>query len=163
MVAIIVAATWAILVTRVATTQNEEYNQTTWGSVVISCHGERTPLVSRTPKLTAVGAEQALQAGSIIRTRFISGPNTKITQSFPINGISANIIDNTQLYLLATDSDYIAASAQAFMRGVYPPFEYEGNVAKSGPANGAIVGSQMDGYQYPTIETISPLDYNYMW
>jgi hypothetical protein len=155
---------WALLIVGLATAQGTAHNQTTWGSVVVSYHGEHTPLLStKASSLTPLGAQQALQAGQAIRTRLVSGPGTNITKSLPIRGISKNNIENTQLYLLAADDNHIAASAYAFLQGVYPPVGNEANDSQNILANGSTSSFPLDGYQYPIIETISPLDLNYLW
>jgi hypothetical protein len=138
--------------------------QTTWGSVVMALHGERTPdIADAFPNLTPLGAQQAVSAGSAIRTRYIQGPGNNVTNSYPIPGISANQIDNTQLYLLSADDDYIAGAAQAFMQGLYPPLGVTYINEEAILANGSLVQYPLGGYQYPTIDTISPLDFNYVW
>lgn len=138
--------------------------QTTWGTVVLSLHGERIPEIADAfPYITPLGAQQAFAAGSAIRTRYIEGPDTNITGSYPIPGLEVNTIDNTQLYLLATDDDYIAGSAQAFMQGVYPPLGLAYVDQESILSDGTLVQYPLGGYQYATIDTISPLDFNYIW
>jgi hypothetical protein len=136
--------------------------QITWASVVMAFHGEREAFLSTgSPALTPLGAQQALISGSTIRTRYIEGPDTAITGSYPINGISKQM-NNGELYILATDYDYVAASAQAFMQGLYPPLGGD-YVADSMLANGTLTQFPLNGYQYPTIKLISSLDFNYVW
>ena len=112
--------------------------------------------------LLLVGSKLLLP-GRSIRTRYIEGPGTSVTGSYPIPGLSVNAIDNSQLYLLARDDYYIAGSAQAFMQGVYPPLGSAYVDEESILANGTLVQYPLGGYQYPTIDTISPLDFNYVW
>jgi Histidine phosphatase superfamily (branch 2) len=114
-------------------------------------------------RLAASQRQQALSAGSAMRTRYIQGLGNNITGSFPIAGISTYSIDNTQLQILTADEDYTAASAQAFMQGLYPPlgvFYKDDNILL---ANGNLVEYPLQGYQYATIDTISSLDFNYVW
>lgn len=161
MVYLLVAAGWALSSAAAAAAQNV---QTTWAAVVMAFHGEREALLSTdSPFITPLGAWQAHDAGSVIRTRYIQGPGNTITDSYPISGISAQTIENSQLYIVAADTDYIAASAQAFMQGVYPPFQAVNSDADSMLANGSLIQFPLDGYQYPTIGLISPLDFNYIW
>ncbi len=157
----LVTALLALFSARLVASQDQ---QTTWGTVILSLNGERTPEIAVAfPYLTPLGAQQAFAAGSAIRTRYIEGPGTNITNSYPIPGLSVNAIDNTQLYLLARDDDYIAGSAQAFMQGVYPPLGSAHVDEESILSNGTLVQYPLGGYQYPTIDTISPLDFNYVW
>jgi hypothetical protein len=157
LVTVVLAASFARLVA-------SQTQQTTWGTVVLSLNGERVPEIADAfPYVTPLGAEQAFAAGSAIRTRYIEGPGTNVTDSYPIPGLSVNMIDNTQLYLLARDDDYIAGSAQAFMQGVYPPLGSAYVDQESILSNGTLVQYPLGGYQYPTIDIISPLDFNYVW
>lgn len=161
MASFLVTAVLAVSSARLVASQSQ---QTTWGAVVLSLHGERTPEIADAfPYLTPLGAQQALAAGSAIRTRYIEGPGTNATNSYPIPGLSVNIVDNTQLYLLARDDDYIAGSAQAFMQGVYPPLGPAYVDEESILSNGTLIQYPLGGYQYPTIHAISPLDFNYVW
>jgi hypothetical protein len=164
MPSLFVTALWAFSAARLAAAQDAANEQITWGAVIMAYHGERTPLISSgAPSLTPLGAQQALQAGEVMRTRYVSGPDTNITRSFPITGLATNIIDNTQLYLLAADDDYVAASSLAFLQGVYPPLGDGANDPEFSLSNGSTVGFPLNGYQYPTIDTISPLDFNFVW
>jgi hypothetical protein len=161
MTSFLVTAVLAASSARLVASQTQ---QTTWGTVVLSLNGERIPEIADAfPYVTPLGAEQAFAAGSAIRTRYIEGPGTNVTDSYPISGLSVNVIDNTQLYLLARDDDYIAGSAQAFMQGVYPPLGSAYVDQESILSNGTLVQYPIGGYQYPTIDTISPLDFNYVW
>jgi hypothetical protein len=94
--------------------------QTTWGSVVFTYHGEKTPTLNNGPyNLSPLGASQLYLAGQAIRERYISPPNngSVITDPAPINGISKDAIDNSQLDILSTDDEFISASGLAFMQG----------------------------------------------
>src|SRR5277367_815713 len=154
----------AILAVSSAGLVASQEQQTTWGAVILSLHGERIPEIADAfPYVTPLGAEQAFAAGSVIRTRYIEGPGTNTTNSYPIPGLAVNAIDNTQLYLLARDDDYIVGSAQAFMQGVYPPLGSAYVDEESILSNGTLVQYPLGGYQYATIRAISPLDFNYVW
>lgn len=43
--------------------------------------------------------------------------------TLPINGISVHDLDNGELDAIAMETPYTAASALAFMQGLYPPFD----------------------------------------
>jgi hypothetical protein len=140
-------------------------DQITWASVVFTYHGEKVPtLLSNGPlNLTPLGANQLLGAGSIIRSRYISaiGNDSEITTPAPILGISVNSIDNSQLYILSTDDEYISSSALAFMQGLYPPATVIDQESILG--NGTVDQYPLNGYQYPNLGTVSTLDLNYVW
>lgn len=71
-----------------STTASNE-GQTTWGTVVYTFHGEKTPdLAYSGYNLSPLGANQLLQAGSVIRDRYVAPPDngTNITNAAPING-----------------------------------------------------------------------------
>lgn len=113
------------------------------------------------PNLTPLGARQALAAGSTIRTRFVEGPGDNITDTYTISGIPSNIINNSELSIWSTDDDYTAASAQAFMQGLYPPLTSQ--VAETILADGTRLTYPLNGYQYATVNTVSAADFNYIW
>jgi hypothetical protein len=160
MASFLVTAVLAVSSARLVASQE----QTTWGTVILSLNGECIPeLADAFPYITPLGGQQAFAAGSAIRTRYLEGPGTNVTNSYPIPGLAVNAIDNIQLYLLARDDDYIAGSAQAFMQGVYPPLGSAYVDEESILSNGTLVQYPLAGYQYPTIDTISPLDFNYVW
>lgn len=89
---------------------------TVWGSVVYNRIGEQTPaLLGGDPILTPTGARQAYSAGSFFRSRYITATNGSI------RGMNLNLLDPNELYVLALDLQPSAASAQAFVQGLYPP------------------------------------------
>jgi hypothetical protein len=106
-----------------------------------------------------------LQAGSFLRNRNINPPanGSELSAPAPINGISVQSIDNSQLYVLSTDDEFISGSALAFMQGLYPPTGYPIIDEQDILANGTNLGFPLDGYQYPNVGTVSEYDYNYIW
>ena len=97
-------------------------SQTVWCSVVVTRNGDSTPLISNElTTLTPLGALQLNSAGALFRNRYIAVTDTSIDGSFPINGLSTYSIDNTQTFALSLLDEYVTASAQAFMQGLYPP------------------------------------------
>jgi len=85
-----------------------------WSSVIFSRTGERTPeVLGKLPvTLTSLGAKQAYNAGAFFRDRYVSTDASQegITGA-PLQGLSADSIDNTQLYAEALDQQYTVASA----------------------------------------------------
>lgn len=135
--------------------------QITWGSIVFAYHGEKSPfLQTSNPRITPFGANQAYDAGSTIRARYLKPPEngTSLTDFHPILGISTSAIVNSQLDIMTTDETYLAGSATAFMQGLYPP--------RGGPVptseeymdapDSVLLQFPLDGYQYPRIRTVDP-------
>lgn len=96
---------------------------TVWSSVVFSRTGERTPLwLGGEPViLTPYGATQSYTAGSFMRERYFGDFSNSGTSGAPIQGLSANTIDVDQVYIGSQSFQWMAASAQAFLQGFYPP------------------------------------------
>lgn len=137
----------------------------TWAAFVYTFYGEKVPVLQDPPfQLTPYGANQLVDAGSLIRDRYISSNSTNSSSpnSGPIHGISQLNIDNDQLNILSTTDSYVVQSAEAFMQGLYPP---AGAVvdAESVLSNGNLSVFPLNGYQYPNIGTPGLLDYNYIW
>jgi hypothetical protein len=51
-----------------------------------------------------------------MRQRYLNGTTGSV-----VNGMKSSAIDNSQLYILGTDDDFVSTSAMAFMQGFYPP------------------------------------------
>lgn len=147
-----------------AADDNSFYN--VFGTVAYIRTGERTPVLrDERPSLTALGANQMYDLGRNFRSRYISdvdGPRGLGTQM--IDGMSLDILQNDQVYVLTRDEPYLVASAQAFMQGLYPPYSL--NATRNGPladatgllANGSAIDFPLNGYQYPSIQAVSELD-----
>ncbi|CAD6446951.1 d8dca34b-a0a4-45cb-ae96-471e5151b4db [Sclerotinia trifoliorum] len=136
----------------------------TWSSVVYTYYGEITPTIvnATTPTLTPLGATQLYNSGSIIRDRYLNSTATQLTLGQPINGLSDQYIINNQLQVWSTGDEYVVASAQAFMQGLYPPVRgVQGT--DSVLANGSVINYPLGGYQYPNINSLGEMDYNYIW
>ncbi|KIW11909.1 hypothetical protein PV08_09182 [Exophiala spinifera] len=131
-------------------------------------YGDRTPLVlSSTPSLTPLGAQQLYAAGAKARDRYISPTDGDYTGSSTISGIAGNQLAYDQINVLSTDEQYVSASALAFLQGLYPPLELSSNwtyiEGQSTVANGTNIVAPLNGYQYPQITTISSNDLNSIW
>lgn len=150
---------WVVAVTSLAACawSQSQRNETIWASVVYSNHGDRTPLILPVPNvLTPLGAQQLYSAGSFFRQRYLAAPAGAQESNYSINGILQNAFDTTQTNVRSTLSDYVVASAEAFMQGLYPPRNNSG--PNSLLANGSIIQSPLGGYQYTQIITASPVD-----
>jgi len=129
-------------------------NQITWGSVIFTYHGEKTPsLANAGYNLSPIGATQLLQAGHTIRDRYVKPPanGSRITSAAPINGLSGNAIENTQLTIMSTNDEFVTASAMAFMQGLYPPRNALIVEEETILSNSTILEYPLDGYQYPNV------------
>lgn len=134
-------------------------NETIWASVVFTNNGDRTPLVLPVQNvLTPLGAQQLFSAGSFFRQRYLAAPAGAQEANYSINGIFHNAFDTTQTYVMSTLSDWVVASAEAFMQGLYPPLN--NSDPNSLLADGSVIRSPLGGYQYTRIFTASPADPN---
>lgn len=94
-------------------------------------NGETEPNLSNSlyPSLTSIGANQAFNAGSVIRARYIENSTTgsfpgNVTEFAYIKGIRSDVVDNSQLAVLSTDEEGVMNSATAFNQGLYPSLSY---------------------------------------
>lgn len=120
-------------------------------SIILLRSGERTPYLQtdqNTTKLTSEGAQQIYSLGQAYRERYINSANSS-NPSASILGLAPHEIDLTQTYLLAQDTQYNDATAQAFMQALYPPHS-------TNTSNG--IASSPTGYQYPWIHSASMND-----
>ncbi|RMZ68942.1 Histidine phosphatase superfamily clade-2 [Pyrenophora seminiperda CCB06] len=123
--------------------------------------GERTPtLRNDTQRLTALGANQMYTLGQNFRTRYISGdkPNTLGVQH--IAGMSADILNNDQVWVQTRKAPYLVSSAQAFMQGLYPPHGIANGTGHVTDilTDGTSIDYPLNGYQYANIQVASPAD-----
>lgn len=131
-------------------------------------YGDRTPFVLPTsPTLTPLGAQQLFDAGDKIRQRYVTPPDSSATEPTTIYGISPYQLVYNQLTVLSTDEQYVFASAQAFLQGLYPPLQTASNytyiAGQSTLSNGSNLVAPLDGYQYPQIISLSSNDLNSIW
>ena len=124
------AALTATLFSLPSTNAQGDSRYTVWSSVVFTRTGERTPAVlgDLPTQLTTLGAQQQYQNGAFFRNRYLTSMgSTNGVDGAPISGMSPSIPDMTQIYVAALDYQYTVASAQAFMQGLYPPFQLDNN------------------------------------
>jgi hypothetical protein len=157
----------ALLALSAAVAAQEESNvQITWAAVVFAHYGEKIPDATAGPyELTPYGANQMYNAGQIIQGRYIWPlPNETegITSYYRINGLSSTEIDNSQMYILSTDDEFVSASALAFMQALYPPVSLELD-PDAIMSDSSLKQYPLGGYQYPNVQTVSSLDFNYLW
>jgi hypothetical protein len=127
MLALAIAVLATVLLTPYANAQSDSnsgsYN--VLASVAFVRTGEKSPpqQLGRNPTaLTSLGAQQAYNAGSFLRSRYVSTSSSDSGSSrAPLRGLTFNSPDSRQLYVLALDTQPTVASAQAFVQGFYPP------------------------------------------
>ena len=141
-------------------------SQIVWASVAYVFYGEKVPSLTSGPyNISPLGANQMFDAGTFLRSRSVDPPEnaTQYTGPTAINGLATASIDNTQIYVLSTDDEFISGSATAFMQGLYPPRGVPIIDAEDQLGNGTLIAFPLDNYQYPNIGTVSELDFNYIW
>lgn len=131
-------------------------------------HGDRTPLYSpELSILTPYGAQQMYNAGNRFRSRYLTNSPVASNESTTIRDISTYLLNAEEVTILSTDDQYTIASAQAFMQGLYPPLTAASNRSRilgvSELANGSNVVAPMNGYQYPSVYSVSSYDLNSIW
>lgn len=167
----LLAATAAVPASAATSAASDASDITVWSAVAFVMYGERTPLVGPTsPELTPLGAQQMYNQGTAFRNRYVlqGTGNASTAADYPVYGLEPNALDTTQVTAISTDDSYIAASALAFMQGLYPPqtseFAYDNGGREAAVlANGALINFPLDGYQYPLVTTTSLQDPASSW
>ncbi|KAI9809757.1 MAG: hypothetical protein M1825_000190 [Sarcosagium campestre] len=146
---------------------------TVHAAVIFTRHGDRTPLnLPGRAKLTQLGASQLFNSGSLFRGRYIEtsdaqGNDSAEAANGPISGIAPFVIDNSQINTLTVEDEYVVASAQAFLQGLYPPLNESNSLGfpNDDPrlGNGSSVYGPLGGYQYPQLQVPSVLDPYNIW
>ncbi|KAF2131514.1 phosphoglycerate mutase-like protein [Dothidotthia symphoricarpi CBS 119687] len=125
--------------------------------------GERTPTIHPgAPVLTALGAQQMYRLGQNLRTRYIDGADASHDDLGiqHIDGLSTNVLDNDQILVRTLDSQYLVASAQALMQGLYPPYSLSNATGDAADllADGSAIDYPLGGYQHANIQSKGALD-----
>jgi hypothetical protein len=135
----------------------QEYTETVWGVFSYTIHGDSTPniLADADPRfLSDYGANQLADAGTAFRERYLSsGESIDVTES-AIQYLSATVLDSKDVDVFATTDQFVIASAQAFMQGLYPPLGQSGLAPSDTGGSSSSTLSPLDGYQYPRIITL---------
>ena len=138
--------------------------ETVLGAVIFSRHGDRTPLFDENSVLTSLGAEQSYNAGTFFRNRYVNPPQNSTAGA--IQGINTYQLDNIQLDAETLVDEYVVASAQAFLQGLYPPTNQNSSDAMLEGvdilANGTISQAPLNGYQYPQLQSVCTLVFSDM-
>jgi hypothetical protein len=127
-----------------------------WGVYAFTVFGDSTPGVLTGPRtLTEYGASEMAAAAAAFRYRYVSTAGNGASNT-GIQNISPNILDSNDVHVLSTTDQYIVASAQAFMQGLYPPVDM--NTTSAQLANGSYAQAPLKGYQYPVIIALGESD-----
>ncbi|KAL4805022.1 histidine phosphatase superfamily [Aspergillus unguis] len=108
------------------------------GAYIFARHGDRTAKILKNTKLTDLGYKQVYLTGSAYHDLYINS-----TSSQYIDGISADVVNLSQLTASAPADAVLQNSATGFLQGVYPPVAS----ASSQLANGTTIDTPLDGYQ----------------
>ncbi|KAK2591091.1 hypothetical protein QQS21_011224 [Conoideocrella luteorostrata] len=129
-------------------------------------HGETTPSQNGGRSiLTPIGAQQMLRQGTAFRNRYLKGgygngttPNS--TEAAPIQSISIDTVDNTNLKIMAGTNSGLVNSATAFMQGLYPPKAVNSSdpLAHNYDQGSNATDYPLNGYQYAKVLTFSNAD-----
>ncbi|KAK4975674.1 hypothetical protein LTR28_008919 [Elasticomyces elasticus] len=147
----------------------EALSYTIHSSVIFARTGERTPqfLGSIPTTLTSLGAQQSYRQGAFFRDRYLAWYSNSNQGNALLAGLSVYTVKAQQLSALALNRQYIVASAQAFLQGLYPPHSLNASAAPSlDPtsvlANSSYIEFPMQGYQYVRLQTAGGSDPNFV-
>ncbi|KAF7715587.1 Uncharacterized protein PECH_006502 [Penicillium ucsense] len=138
----------------------QEYQETVWGIFAFTTHGDSTPNLlaeGRFRVLSDYGANQLADAGAAFRDRYLSSGGVNNSQS-TIQYLSDTVLDPQDVEVYALTDQYVVASAQAFMQGLYPPLGQTGLESSDVTVNGAAMISPLNGYQYPQLISLGQSD-----
>lgn len=134
--------------------------------VVFVNHGETTPsIASEHVTLTPNGAQQMQLLGAAFRSRYLGGSASSTTSSnstdaAPIQSISTDAIDNSQIAIMAGTEEWSTNSATAFLQGLYPPQPGTSNLDHNYVLNSNTTDYPLNGYQYAQVITYPDSDSN---
>lgn len=139
----------------------QEYTEKVWAVFAYTTHGDSTPNVlaeARPRFLSDYGANQLAAAGAAFRERYLSSGDSINVSESAIQYLSASVLDSKDVDVFATTEQFVIASAQAFMQGLYPPLGQSGLAPSDTVDNSSYDVSPLDGYQYPQIVTLGSGD-----
>ncbi|KAJ5159939.1 uncharacterized protein N7482_006943 [Penicillium canariense] len=139
----------------------QDYTEKVWGVFAYTIHGDSIPNVlaeARPRFLSDYGANQLAAAGAAFRERYLSSGGSINVSESAIQYISATVLDSKDVDVFATTDQFVIASAQAFMQGLYPPLGQPGMAPSDTTGNSSSDISPLHGYQYPQIVTLGEAD-----
>ncbi|KAB8232984.1 uncharacterized protein BDW43DRAFT_319970 [Aspergillus alliaceus] len=141
----------------------EDLEEKVWAVFAYNVYGDSIPSALPRPKaLTPYGASDLYTAGSVFRDRYVAIHADNSTPNTRVQNLSPYLLETEEVDVLSTTDPSIAASAQAFMQGLYPPLEKSFNATFSDSpfqlANGSLATAPLGGYQYPQLITLNSAD-----
>lgn len=123
-------------------------NETVLGVYMFHRHGDRTAKMTPPANLTGLGYQEVYTSGQYYRSRYIASD-----AAYKINGISTDIVKQSQIAVSAPDDTVLQNSAMGFLQGLYPPVGSDLDVSTL--KNGTNITAPMDGYQLIPVELVS--------
>ncbi|KAK7529364.1 histidine phosphatase superfamily [Phyllosticta citricarpa] len=122
--------------------------ETVVGVYMYHRHGDRTPKALKPANLTDLGYQQVYQSGEYYRSRYVDS-----SADVKINGLSSDIVKQSQIDVSAPSDDVLQNSAMGFLQGLYPPVGTSS--ATETLRNGTSIAAPMNGYQLIPIASTS--------
>ncbi|KAL1967940.1 hypothetical protein VTN77DRAFT_2357 [Rasamsonia byssochlamydoides] len=142
----------------------EDLTEHIWAVFAFNVYGDSTPTVlPQARTLTSLGARSLYNVGAAFRDRYLLGLSNETILDTWIQGISQYRLVTEEVNIYSTTDQFIAASALAFMQGLYPPLESANDTYLDDDyllAHGVVVDSPLNDYQYPRIYTTGFTDSN---
>ena len=95
--------------------------------------------------MTQLGYQQVYQRGEYYRSRYVAAD-----ASSKIAGLNSDIVKLSQLAVSAPQDNVLQSSANAFLLGLYPPFETTQTLR-----NGTTIVAPLNGYQAIPVNLVS--------
>ncbi|CAZ82874.1 unnamed protein product [Tuber melanosporum] len=133
--------------------QRATEGETVRSVVIFSRHGDRTPKILGTTRLTALGKNQVYASGEFYRARYLDSNSTHF-----IKGISGRKYVEKEVFASSPDQQLLVQSTQVFLQGLYPPQ----NVMET-LADGTSVSTPANGQQYPVLHSVSSNSPDAIW
>lgn len=156
------SAAWILQFSALAAAQ--DYSEKIWGVFSYTLYGDSTPKILASPRaqvLTEYGASTLYTAGSAFRARYVEDGMANAAGT-GIQNIEPSILDSLEVNAFSTPEQFVLASAQAFMQGLYPPLGQSLDSPYPDPtaqlSNGSQSAYPLNGYQYPLIVTMDQED-----
>ncbi|CAI7580445.1 unnamed protein product [Penicillium pancosmium] len=145
----------AVSVQLAAIATAQEYTETVWGVFAYTTYGDTLPNIMA---LSDYGASQLEAAGSAFRDRYVRTGGSAFYAGSTVQGLAPFYLDSQDVSILTTTDQYVIASAQAFMQGLYPPLNQSDVQASDSTPNGTFYSYPLGGYQYPKIVSLGSSD-----
>ncbi|CAI7675132.1 unnamed protein product [Penicillium manginii] len=139
----------------------QDYTETVWGIFAYTTYGDSLPNIMsdvRTRALSDYGASQLEAAGSVFRDRYVKTGGSANESGSTVQGLAPFYLDSQDVSILTTTDQYVIASAQAFMQGLYPPLNQSNVQDSDSTPNGTFYSYPLGGYQYPKIVSLGSSD-----